>query len=131
MPIIRITEADIQRNKVLDPGWYTLEVMKVEDLVAAKTGTSSNLWITFKIDGTDGKEIRHNYNSMMFNEMVSLYEAVEGQKMTGTTEFDPADWVGKKADNKLETKVYEGRISNDVTPSWLPAGQGKNQKSPF
>ena len=129
MPIIKITKADIERIKVLDPGWYGCTISKVVGNEPAKDKQSINTIVTFTIDKV-GKEIPVYYNSKLMAMIIPLYEAVSGKKHTEDFDLDTDSLMGKKLDVKLGTTIYNGIPQNQIE-GYLPYGQGANQKAPF
>lgn len=132
MPILKITAADIAKSKVVPEGWYGLEVVRVSDFITSSKGDSANVVVSFRVEGTDGKELDRYYNTKAIGMVIPLVEAVRGKKVDPEDfEFDTDELKGKKVDNKIVQEVYEGRIINKVSDNFLPYGQGKNQKTPF
>lgn len=130
MSILKITKADIQKLKALEPGWYGASVLRVSDPTPSKDKQSNNIIVTFGLEGADGKEIPHYYNSKLIAMMVPMIEAVKNTKLTDDVDIDPSELIGSKLDLKLVTEIYNGNPQNKIE-GYLPYGQGKNQQAPF
>ena len=127
MPIIKITAADIQKNKPLESGWYGATIIKIGELVKAKSDpTSVNLPITFLIDNTDGKEIEKAFNSKAMGMIVPLVEAVRNDGKIKPEDFNlnTDELFSKKVDVKVVVDTYEGRLNNKIE-GYLPYGKSK------
>lgn len=126
MPIIKITAADIQKNKNLENGWYGAQISKVGDLEKSSKGDSVNLKVTFTIDNTDGKEIERYYNSKAMGMIVPLVEAIRNNGPIPPADFalDTDELLNKKIDVKVVNEIYEGRPVNKIE-GFLPYGKGK------
>ena len=130
MALLKITDADIQKLKALEAGWYGATITKVSDPTPSKDKLSNNIIITFTIDDADGKEVQHYFNSKLFAMIVPLVEAVRGAKMGAGFDLDTDELKDKKVDIKLVQELYQGNLQNKID-AYLPYGQGKNQKTPF
>lgn len=129
MPIIKVTQADLEKSKLIDPGYYPATITKVSGLEKSKTGDSLNQVITFRIDSV-GKEIQHYFSSKAFGMIAPLHKAVFGMDMK-EGEFDTDTLNGKKLDVKVITDTYNGSLNNKID-GFLPAGAGKAAStSPF
>jgi len=131
MPIIKITAADIQKQKTLEVGWYSAQITKVSEFTTSKKGDSVNLTVTFLIDGTEGREIDRVYNSKSMGMIVPLIEAVKGKPVEPKDfDYDTSMLVAAKLDVKVVVEIYEGRLLNKIE-SYLPYGKGKEVQAPF
>jgi hypothetical protein len=122
MPIIKVTEADLAKSKLLDPGYYGSQIVKVSGLEKSKSGDSLNQIITFRIDSA-GKEIDHYFSSKAFGMIGPLHKAVFGTDMVAG-EFDTDTLLNKKVDVKVITDNYQGSLNNKIE-GWVPYGAGK------
>lgn len=122
MPIIKFTPAQLQAGKLLDAGWFGMEIRKVSDWKESKAGGSLNLIVTFLIEKTEGKEIEINFNSKMIHTLTPLMSACLGKVVTPEDEINTDDLTGKKVDGYVTTKTYEGRLLNDIT-NFAPYGK--------
>jgi len=128
MPIIKVTQADLLKSKLLDPGYYGSQIIKVSGLEKTKDGKSLNVVITFRIDEV-GKEIDHYFNSQAFGMISPLHKAVFNKEMK-EGEFDTDTLNMKKVDCKIIVDTYQGSLNNKIE-GWLPYGTGKEQKTHF
>lgn len=129
MPIIKVTQADILKSKLIDPDYYGSTIVKVSGLEKSKDGKSLNQIITFRIDNV-GKEIDHYFNSQAFGMMAPLHKAVFGTDMV-EGEFDTDTFLMKKVDSKIIIDNYNGSLNNKIE-GWVPYGKGKDASSvPF
>lgn len=125
MPIIKFTAADVLRNKVLDAGFYGASIVKCSDWKVAKSGTSQNMIVTFKIDNTDGKEIEINFNTAAISRMIPLISSACGVDVKPEDfNFNTDDLMGKQVDVEVVHREFDGRISNDIA-TYVPYGRSK------
>ena len=134
MPIIKITAADLKKTENLEPGWYGATIARVGDLKTSSKGDSINCPITFLIEGTEGKELEHSFNSKMIGLMKPLIEAANGNglklKEGEEMNFDTDTLLGKKVDVKIVTDIYNGIPINKID-GYLAFGKGRSQQNPF
>ena len=129
MPIIKVTQADLEKSKVIEPGYYSATVSGVSGLEKSKDGASLNQKITFRLEGV-GKEIDHYFNSKAMGMIAPLYKAVFGSEMK-EGEFDTDTLLGKKLDVKVITDIYQGSMNNKID-GFVPFGGGKSaSQAPF
>lgn len=127
MPLLKFTAADVLRTKVLEKGWYNVQVKTVSDFTTSKAGDSNNIKITFLVEGTEGKEIERTYNSKAMSMMIPLIAACTGQVIKPENfDFDTDTLKGKKCDGKIDIEMYEGNPKN-VLNDFVPHGKGKLQ----
>lgn len=124
MPVISVTAADIAKNKLLDPGWFKMQVVKISPLTKSSKGDSVNMVYTFELEGTDGKQIDHNFNSKGWFGLPELHKAITGKDMDPGN-IDTDEHLNKKCDGMVYQDNYGGRISNKIQ-SFLPYGKGDN-----
>jgi hypothetical protein len=134
MPIIKITAADIKRAEVVEAKWWGAQITKIDPPEKSAAGDSVNIWYYFTIEGTGGKEIRHNFNSKGWMMMPALEESVSGKKVTAEEgsafELDTDLHLMKKLDVHLYVDNYAGRLSNKID-NFLPYGKGTSQAVPY
>lgn len=115
MPRITITREDIQRGKVLDPGWYPAEVVDVKES-ATKAGDSMNTTIEFKIiDGPSlGVTVYRLFNEKAPGFVIPFLQAfaVEIPEDGGT--FDLQNTIGRKLSIYIKNELYNGAMKNRV-----------------
>lgn len=123
MPIINISQADLLKTKVFEPGWYPAKIAKISPLSNAKSGNSLNLIITFALGGAaQGKEIDETFNSQLWGKLSPVFKAATGQDMI-PGQFDTDVLQGKDVDVQLITDTYNGNLMNRIA-NYLPAGKG-------
>ena len=115
MPKITISREDLQRGKVLDPGWYPAEITDVQDK-ASKKGDSINTTISFDIaDGPfKGCKVFRLFNEKAPGFAVPFLQAlgVEIPEDGGT--FDLKNAIGRKIMVYVKNELYEGSMMNRV-----------------
>ena len=126
MPIIKMTPADILKGKLLDAGWYSAKIVKVEDWTPSKDKGSLNLPVTFEIEGSGGKEITHTFNNKAIGMVAPLIAAIRSVKelKPEQLEFDTVELLGKKVDVNIIQDTYNGMLNNKIA-GYLPSGKGK------
>lgn len=124
MPIITVTNADIQKSKVLDAGWYKAKIQKISELTKSKDGGSANINVDFLIEDHDGKEVPHTFNSKGWILLPQLYQAIFGVEMDAQS-FDFSTMLNKQVDVDLFIDNYNGRLSNKIR-GFLTYGKGGN-----
>ncbi len=122
MPIIRVTEGDLAKSKLIDPGYYGAQIVKVSGLEKSKDGNSQNQIITFRIDAV-GKEIDHYFNTKAMGMIAPLVKAATGTDMVAG-EFDTDTLNGKKVGVKIITDTYNGSLNNKID-GFIPYGTEK------
>lgn len=128
MPIIRMTEGDILKSKVLETGWYKLKISKIYPAKTSKTGDSLNFPIEFTVTSgpLPGKTLDHYFNSKAPGMIAPLIEAC-GFKIElaadGSFDFDTDKLLHKELDGKIITDTYEGNLNNKIS-EFLPIGKG-------
>lgn len=130
MPVITFTQGDILRGKLLDPGWYTFKITKIEQ-ATAKAGGSINTIITFQLENHSaaGKEIQLYFNSKAKSGIIPVFAAITGPVEPGSS-YDTDDLLQKSLDCKVIHDTYEGNLKNDIA-EFLPAGKGVGQTPAF
>jgi len=122
MPIIKVTQADLEKSKLIDPGYYGASIVKVSGLEKSKDGNSLNQILTFRLEPS-GKEIAHYFNSKAFGMMAPLHKAVFGSDMQ-EGEFDTDTFNGKKVGVKVITDTFNGSLNNKID-GFVPYGTEK------
>jgi len=132
LPIIKVTAADIAKNKNIEAGWYSAQITAISPWKPSKDKGSQNLEITFLIDGTDGKEINRFYNSKAIGMIIPLFEAIREEEISAgeAAMLDTDELLTKQCDVKIAVDIYEGRPTNKIE-GFLPYGKGKGQQAPF
>ena len=124
MPILKITAADIEKTKNLEPGWYGALICRVHALKKSSGGDSINQQIDFQIEGGKGKEIPVTFNTKLLGKMAPLWEAALGKPLN-EGEFDTDELLGKKVDVKVAPVLYNGNMLDNIQ-MFLPYGKSKD-----
>ena len=115
MPKITISREDLQRGKVLDPGWYPVVVTDVQDK-ASKKGDSINTTIHFDVMAGPfaGCKVFRLFNEKAPGFAVPFLQAlgVEIPEDGGT--FDLKNAIGKNLMVYVKNELYEGAMQNRV-----------------
>ena len=115
MAKFRVSQDDINRTKLVEPGlWYNAEVVDVSDELS-KAGDSTNTNIKLKIlDGTfQGCEVYRTFNEKAPGFVIPFLGAV-GVSVTPDTEYDLDATKGRKLQIFIKQREYSGRLFNDV-----------------
>jgi hypothetical protein len=132
MPVIKVTAADIAKNKNIDAGWYSSQITAVSAWKPSKDKLSQNIEVNFLIEESQGKEITRMYNSKAIGMIIPLFEAVLDREVPPgeAATLDTDDLILKQLDVKVVVEIYEGRPVNKIE-GFLPYGKGKGQSAPF
>lgn len=131
MALFKFTTADKMAAKILEAGFYPLEVVKIGDWIPSSSRKSVSCQFDFQIcDGPfKGKELSIKFNTetnsnsilgtqqfMPHTEIIKLYEAATGKKLddSGETEIDSAELLNKKVDGKISVDTQEGNLRNRI-----------------
>jgi hypothetical protein len=132
MPLLKVTTSDIQKSKILQEGWFGLQCKGVSDWTPSSDGKSTNMKVTFLVEGTDGKEMEHIINSKGIGFQCALFASFENltlkayQDKAADQELDTDKWVGKKVDGHVIVDTYQGRNNNKFS-TFMPYGKGREQ----
>jgi hypothetical protein len=119
MTLVEFTTDDIansQGQELHEPGWYNLEVTKINEKPSAD-GQSTNAWTTFKIlDGERaGKLITTNFNSKAAWAKIPLFKAILGEVKPGQGyDFSEQTLKGQKVAGYNENKNVNGEVRNNL-----------------
>jgi hypothetical protein len=115
MPKITISKEDLQRGKVLDPGWYTVAITDVQDK-ASKKGDSINTTISF--DVTEGPfagcKVFRLFNEKAPGFAVPFLQALGVEIPADGGTFDLKNAIGKQLMVYVKNELYEGSMMNRV-----------------
>jgi len=123
MPILKITAADIQKTRNLEPGWYGAKICRVHPLKKSKEGDSINQQIDFVIEGGQGKEIPVTFNTKLMGKIGDLWVAALGKPLEEGT-FDTDELMGKPVDVKVQPVLYNGNMIDNIV-MYMPYGKSK------
>lgn len=124
MPIpVSFSDEDLKRGELIEPGWYTVAIEKVEESLA-KNGQSTNFLVKGKIvrngDTGDEKYAGYpvpywNFNSKAMGFSQGYFKALLGvDKLESGTRYDLAAGEGKLLDIVIENKEVDGTMRNGV-----------------
>lgn len=133
MPIIKVTQADVLRNKVVDAAWYGANISKIDGPSLSAKGDSYNFVVSFTLDGKSpapGKEIQQYFNTKAIGRIVPLLSAVRGKEVEAPgagqeLAIDTDELMNKNIDVKVSVDTYEGQLRNGIE-AFLPYGNGAN-----
>ena len=123
MAIFTFSESDLLRNKIVEPGWYVLDIQAHRDWTPTKAGDSNNCHYETVIEknadngSTDFAGIPIE---LMFNDKPKARGFIEGflrglgVDIQYGARYDGNAAVGKKVEAFVENETYEGRIRNRV-----------------
>ncbi len=119
MPMIELSDRDMNMGKVIEPGWYTILIESVGE-APSKDGGSTNYPVEGKIvkNAETGSEafkdvtLMWNFNSKAIGFAVGFLQAFGVDVKAGRWELNNA--VGKYLDVFVENGEYNGRIVNRV-----------------
>lgn len=119
MPVIKITQDDINRSKQPDAGWHLVNVDKFSENDSAKKDSKNwvyDLRILRSQSGTTNKDrfCYARFNSKAPGMIIPFVSAALDQDVDGGTEIDLESLVGKELWVKVEDDVYEGKIQKRV-----------------
>lgn len=127
MAVINMTVADLQRGRLLSPGWYTAKVKNIT-VKASKDGGSTNYNYTFEIP-SEKAEVDNNFNSKAMGRFAPLISAIEDEPIMSIVEklngnnysFDTDDHLGATVQILIEHETFDGTTRNKVV-NFLPEG---------
>jgi len=123
MVVFDFTAEDVARGSILSPGWYTLEVSKVEDGIAKSSGNPKTT-VSFKcLDGKDheGNDVAGVPLTTTFSpgapgfaiDFCNALGANIGKEGKAGVKID-SSIVGQKLRGFVKNEVYEGKTQNKV-----------------
>lgn len=126
MPMITLTEKDINRGKIVTPAWYLMRIDSVGEK-PSKDGGSTNYPVegTILADAESGSEefknvsLEWNFNSKAIGFTVGFLKALGVDVVPGR--FRLEDSVGKTLKVFVENGEYEGRLINKINHKYQPA----------
>ncbi len=128
MPIIEFSQKDLQRNRVITPGWYRAHIDSVGEWELSKNGTSQNC----NLDGVIIKNADNGNEEFTgmptprwsFNDSPKARGFIEGFLNALKVEINPTAEKnvrielkaaeGREIDVFIENETYEGRIVNRI-----------------
>lgn len=131
--MIKVTRRDVMSSQTVEPGWFPVEVTKLE-VTAAKKDQSTNYVYSLKHLTPDYVDV--NINKLYINEKGMFSTGLNFFKACGLPEdiiqkiknkelddfeFDENMPLGKKIMAKIVLSEYEGRVSNQAQ-DFMPMG---------
>lgn len=120
MPKIRYSQRDFQRGRVVEPGWYVMEIQSVGE-ASSKDGQSTNyptegIIIKNAENGSEefkGAIIEWNFNSKVISFSMGFLRAFNLEPKPDV-DYELASAVGKRLEVMVENGEWNGRIVNRV-----------------
>lgn len=115
MPKFRLTQEDINRNRLVDPGnWYPVEIVNVYEELSSR-GDSMNTKLDMKIiDGPfTGAMLYRTFNEKAPGYVIPLLKAF-GVEIVPDQEYDLTALQGRRLRVFVKHSEYNGQIRNDV-----------------
>lgn len=114
MSKFRMSEEDINRSKLVEPGWYNVEVTDCQDAMS-KAGDSVNTTLTMKIlDGPfKGAILFKLYNEKAPGLAIPLLKAL-GVEIVPDMEVDLEATKGRKVRAYVKNEEWQGVVRNRV-----------------
>lgn len=129
MPVISFSQRDLNRGKIVTPGWYRVKIETVGEQPAKQSdkGPSTNYpvegTILFNGDNGDkefsGVPLDWNFNSKAIGFAVGFLQAF-GVEVSAGTRFDLKSAESKEVDVFVENDTYQGRLTNRVNHKYRP-----------
>ena len=127
MAVINFSAADVLRGKLLEAGWYSFQVARIDGPKPSAGKDSMNyeviLSLIDKNADLNGKELIARGNSKAISMMIPMIVAAQGKSMSDIKpeafQVDLDSLVGCKLDAKVVVKPYEGQLKNEFE-SFLP-----------
>jgi hypothetical protein len=127
MPIVSFSDKDLMRGRVVEPGWYLMQIESVRE-APSKDGGSTN----YPVEGTiirnadsgdetfKGMVIEWNFNSKAIGFAAGFLQAF-GVDVKAGARFDLAQAAGKQVVVHVENGEWQGRIVNRVNHKYRSA----------
>jgi hypothetical protein len=115
-----ITSADIKRNKVLEPNWYTVKITKIEEK-PAKDQESINKWVHFEVlshdESINGVPLRRCFNEKAPGFVIPFIKI-----MAGKNDIEPGEYeiTERLVDRQLRVHVTQQEQFVNSVDDFLP-----------
>jgi len=122
--IFTFSDSDRLRNKIVEPGWYVLDIQAHRDWTPSKNGDSNNCFyecVILKNADNGSTEFAGVPVELMFNDKPKAKGFIEGflnalgVDIVSNARYDGNSAVGKKIEAFIENNMYNGRLSNKAT----------------
>lgn len=117
MGVFETSDKELNRDKLLEPGWYAWEIIDVEDRPSS-TDQSNNCWVSVEGIGNDNRYVQA---SILFNEKWSpiLIPFIKGAlgvepKAGDKFEFTKDKLKGKQFEAMNSPKLYNSKMRNNL-----------------
>ena len=124
MPLMEFSQEDIDRSKIVDPGWYTVLVTAVQDKLS-NDQQSTNTWISGKIlcnDDTGDKKFASVptptnwlFNSKAKSNAIGYIQAMTGSVVKPGDRVDLQSTVGKHIGVFIGNGIFNNQTQNQIT----------------
>jgi hypothetical protein len=111
---LRISREDLLKSKIVEPGWYPSEVIKVDE-ATSKAGDSMNWNVTVRLlapDAFAGVTIIRTFNEKAPGFAVNFLKACGANIGEDGGEFDMSASMGRKLMSYIKTDIYNGQQKN-------------------
>lgn len=133
MAVIKVTQADLSMNTVLEAQWVGATITKVEGPSRASSGKSNNYYITYTLSencDAPGKEVQVVYNDTRgLGNLHPVFAAVRGislKEMKVGETLDTDELIGSELDVHVIPDTYNNNIKQGID-GYLPSGKGNNK----
>ena len=111
---VRFNQEDLDKGKLVTPGWYSAKVLTVEEK-PAETDGSMNWNYKLSIVGSEfnGVPVYRTFNEKGKGYMIRFIESLGG-RVTAGTEFDPQRAIGKILRIFIKNELYQNNMRNNV-----------------
>ena len=112
---IKLSQDDLNRSKVVTPGWYLLDIIKIEQK-KAKNDDSMNTVVEFrgKSGEAAGIPFQRYFSEKAPGFFKDFLEAITGEEVKADTEYELDGAVGETISAYIENGEYQGRTTNNV-----------------
>lgn len=122
MPLVEFTDSDLLRNKLVEPGWYQIDLGQFTEWTPAKSGTSNNCTCEGVVvcnDDNGSTDFAGVPVTIQFNDSPKARGFMEGfLRANGVTveakRYDLAAANGRRIVAYIENETWEGRMRNRI-----------------
>lgn len=120
MPIVSFNDKELLRGKVIEPGWYVMNIISVGE-APSKDGNSTNFPVEGVIvknadNGSEafaGTPVDWMFNSKAMGFSVGFLQGL-GVEVEANKRYDLAMAAGRQLEVYIENDTYQGRMVNRV-----------------
>ena len=115
MPVVKITQDDINRSKQPDAGWHLMRVEKLTESDSSKKDSKNWTFDCVILRSQAGSHNAGRFGYARFNSkapgmLIPFISALTDSNDIGPTEVDLNDLVGKEFWGRIDDDVYDGKI---------------------